>query len=74
MTGVQLALLPTLAGFFTYKGAVVARQGLALAGDLARQAGGGGSERGGEFGGEFGGGEEEAEGGAATIDRAFSRR
>jgi ATP synthase protein I len=76
MTGVQLALLPTLAGFFTYKGAVVARQGLALAGDLARQAGGGLGGGGGEFGDEFGGEEREAEGegGAVTIDRAFSRR
>lgn len=34
-TGLQLQLLPMLVGFFTYKGAVVARQGLTLFGELA---------------------------------------
>jgi ATP synthase protein I len=34
-TGLTLQLLPILVGFFTYKGAVIARQSLVLFGDLA---------------------------------------
>ena len=38
-SGITLALLPMLVGFFTYKVAVVGRQGLILLGDLAADAG-----------------------------------
>ena len=76
-TGLTLQLLPILLGFFTYKGAVLAKQSLALFAELAAgtrgsAAGGEGAGGGGEGGGEGG------EGGAGmdvqSVDRAFRRR
>ena len=37
--GFELLLLPMLVGFFTYKVAVVGRQGMGVLGDLSREAG-----------------------------------
>ena len=71
-TGLTLQLLPILLGFFTYKGAVIAKQSLVLFGELTgRQQAGGSSE---------GGPEAAADGGAspeldvASVDRAFRKK
>jgi ATP synthase protein I len=75
-TGLYLQLLPMLLGFFTYKGAVVAKQAAVLFADLASSA------RGGQPGADSAGGDGgdgAVEGGApgadvASVDRAFRRR
>ena len=84
-TGVTLQLLPMLVGFFTYKGAVIARQSLILFGDLTApytsglSSGGGdgenssstsGSEGYGNGGGENGENDENLD--VTSVDRAFN--
>ena len=68
-TGLTLQLLPILLGFFTYKGAVIAKQSLVLFGELAgKQQAAGGTD---------GGAEPAADGEAmdvATVDRAFRKK
>lgn len=80
-TGLTLELLPMLLGFFTYKGAVIAKQSLVLFGELAsgaRAGGGGGSE--GSEGSEGGQGDSGSGSGGGSevdvtsVDRAFRRR
>ena len=81
-TGLTLTLLPMLLGFFTYKGAVLAKQSLVLFGELAgagRAAEGAGSGAAGAAGAEAGAADEGGEGGAAaldvtSVDRAFAKR
>lgn len=85
--GLTLQLLPMLVGFFTYKGAVVARQSVALFGELTEPY----KQKAGSENGDSGfpkdastgmGGEGEVEtggGGAAavdviSVDRAFARK
>lgn len=70
--GLTLQLLPILLGFFTYKGAVIAKQSLVLFDELTgRQQTAGSSE---------GGLEAAADGGAspeldvASVDRAFRKK
>lgn len=65
-TGLALQLLPMLLGFFTYKGAVVAKQSLVLFGELA----------GGQRGGVDGEADEasDSEERVASVDRAFRKR
>ncbi len=72
-TGLTLELLPMLLGFFTYKGAVFAKQSLELFGELASGTSGSGG------GGEGGEGDQEAGSGGSgvdvtSVDRAFRRR
>ncbi len=68
-TGLTLQLLPILLGFFTYKGAVIAKQSLVLFGELAgKQQAAGGTD---------GGAEPAADGEAmdvASVDRAFRKK
>lgn len=69
-TGVTLQLLPMLVGFFTYKGAVIARQSLVLFGELADGAKGSSSS-------EASGGEAQGEGegmDVVSVDRAFNKK
>ena len=65
--GLTLQLLPMLLGFFTYKGAVLAKQSLALFAELAggqrQQADSGATE-----------GESRAALDVASVDRAFRKR
>lgn len=70
-TGLALQLAPMLVGFFTYKGAVLARQSLALFAELAGSAQGG--QRGGD-GADGEVGEQEAGMGVASVDRAFRKK
>ncbi|KAL4427151.1 hypothetical protein ABPG77_001155 [Micractinium sp. CCAP 211/92] len=72
-TGLTLELLPMLLGFFTYKGAVFAKQSLELFGELASGTSGSGS------GGEGGQGDQDGGSGGSgvdvtSVDRAFRRR
>ena len=71
-TGLTLQLLPMLVGFFTYKGAVVARQSLALFSELSS----GYSSSGGSSGSGVGRAEDGEGGGdeAASVDRAFANK
>lgn len=70
-TGLTLQLLPMLLGFFTYKGAVLAKQSLALFGELAgSQQPGGGAEGGAEAAADNAAGEMDV----ASVDRAFRKR
>ncbi len=74
-TGLTLQLLPMLLGFFTYKGAVVARQSLALFNDLTAGYRGDGS--GGESGDGQQGQQQGGEGGSedvSSVDRAFAKK
>jgi hypothetical protein len=59
-----------LVGFFTYKFAVVGRQGLQLLTDISNDISGKGREE----GGSSGGGSGEEEGGAMTLDRIFVKK
>jgi hypothetical protein len=70
-SAVDLQLLPMLLGFFTYKGAVVAKQAATLFGDLAASAGGKQAQQAAD---SRGGGEGEGEGvdDATRVDRAFT--
>lgn len=77
-TGLTLQLLPILVGFFTYKGAVIARQSLVLFGDLSasyresnKQEGGDNDSDGG-MNGEQGGDGEGID--VLSVDRAFNKR
>jgi hypothetical protein len=71
-TGVTLTLLPMLLGFFTYKGAVLGKQSLALFAELSggqqAQQGDGGADG----GGEGGGGTDALD--SASVDRAFQKK
>ena len=74
--GVTLQLIPMLLGFFTYKLAVIGRQGLAELSSFSvvdKKAGGGGGEEGGSSGGGEGGSSGDAEG-AMSLDRIFVKR
>lgn len=73
-TGVTLQLLPMLAGFFTYKGAVIARQSLALFSDLSASMKGEGADEGavGSDDGSIDG--EEGRKDVTSVDRAFNRK
>ncbi len=70
-SGVALQLLPMLVGFFTYKFAVLGRQGLALLQEISE---------GGSSGSSSGGGSEDEtrdgddENGAMSLDRIFVKR
>ena len=69
--GVTLQLIPELLGFFTYKLAVVARQGLQVMNEFSQDVsykGSSGSERGKE------GGEGGDDGGAMSLDRIFVKK
>lgn len=78
-TGLTLQLLPMLIGFFTYKGAVIAKQSLVLFGELAG-AGNNPNSSGSEGGAAAGGAGEGSGSGAAaavdvtSVDRAFNKR
>ena len=75
-TGLALQLLPMLLGFFTYKGAVVAKQSLVLFGELTGSQRGSG-EAGGEAGSEAGGAgdaDDDAQLDVASVDRAFRKK
>lgn len=75
-TGLTLELLPMLLGFFTYKGAVIAKQSLVLFGELAaggQQAGSGAGALGSD-GSDAAGGSSSAELDVASVDRAFRKR
>lgn len=71
-TGLTLQLLPMLLGFFTYKGAVIAKQSLVLFGELS--AAGKPAEEGGAAEGVAA----EQDGGqkidVTSVDRAFTKR
>ena len=68
-SAVDLQLLPMLLGFFTYKGAVVAKQAATLFGDLAASAGGKQAQQAAD---SRGGGEGEGVDDATRVDRAFT--
>ncbi|KAL4854162.1 hypothetical protein ACK3TF_005015 [Chlorella vulgaris] len=68
-TGVTLTLLPMLLGFFTYKGAVLGKQSLAL---FAELSGGQQTQQGADVGGEGGGGTDALD--SASVDRAFQKK
>jgi ATP synthase protein I len=71
-TGLTLQLLPMLVGFFTYKGAVIARQSLVLFGELTEGAkGGAGNDVGGSSKGQEGNGEGID---VVNVDRAFNKK
>ncbi|GAB4813108.1 hypothetical protein N2152v2_000154 [Parachlorella kessleri] len=73
-TGLTLQLLPMLLGFFTYKGAVIAKQSLVLFGDLAAAGKGTETQQSAE---EKAGASAEADNQAvdvASVDRAFAKR
>ena len=76
-TGLTLQLLPILLGFFTYKGAVVAKQSLVLFGELAgqqaqqQQAAAAGEQEGGGGGGDEDG---SASADVLSVDRAFRKK
>ncbi|KAL4459164.1 hypothetical protein ABPG75_014029 [Micractinium tetrahymenae] len=79
-TGLTLELLPMLLGFFTYKGAVFAKQSLVLFGELASgsrgdsSGEGSGSSEGGQEGGSSEGGSGSGGLDVTSVDRAFRKR
>lgn len=66
--GVALKLIPMLVGFFTYKFAVVGRQGLQLMNDVTSEISG--SKEAGQGGSKA----DEEDGGSMTLDRIFIKR
>lgn len=69
--GLQLQLLPMLVGFFTYKGAVVAKQSMTLFSELSSSAAGGNGNGGGGSNSNSDAGEQGGD--AASVERAFKK-
>lgn len=81
-SGIHLDLLPMLVGFFTYKGAVIGRQSLALFDDLASgyqnsgmgdESAGGGGDTGDTNATTEDGGQTTTSKDVSSVDRAFTR-